>query len=102
MLTVKLWPIIFVHFKILSCGRVNPLPNSNFLDWTEFKALADKKLHATKIKISVIDRVENIVGKGENVGYQHFLLFLQCFQKLFLLGLLRTRRNWKVEARNKR
>ena len=25
-------------------------------------------------------RVENIVGKGENAVYQHFLLFLQCFQ----------------------
>ena len=22
---------------------------------------------------------ENIMGKGENAGYQHFLLFLQCF-----------------------
>ena len=30
--------------------------------------------------ISVFDRVENIVGKGENAGDQHFLLFLQCFQ----------------------
>ena len=26
-------------------------------------------------------RLENIVGKGENAGYKHFLLFLQCFQK---------------------
>ena len=26
-------------------------------------------------------RVENIVGKGENADYQHFLLFPQCFQK---------------------
>ena len=25
--------------------------------------------------------VENIVGKGENAGYQHFLLFPLCFQK---------------------
>ena len=25
--------------------------------------------------------IENIVGKGENAGYQHFLLFPQCFQK---------------------
>ena len=25
--------------------------------------------------ISVFDRVENIVGKGENASYQHFLLF---------------------------
>ena len=31
--------------------------------------------------ISVFDRVENIVGKGENAGYQHFLLFPQCFGK---------------------
>ena len=30
--------------------------------------------------ISVFDRVENIVGKGENAGYQHFLLFPQCFE----------------------
>ena len=30
--------------------------------------------------ISVFDRVENIVGKGENADYQHFLLFPQCFQ----------------------
>ena len=29
--------------------------------------------------ISVFDRVENLVGKGENAGYQHFLLFPQCF-----------------------
>ena len=31
--------------------------------------------------ISLYDRVENTVGKGENAGYQHFLLFPQCFQK---------------------
>ena len=31
--------------------------------------------------ISLFDRVENTVGKGENAGYQHLLLFLQCFQK---------------------
>ena len=31
--------------------------------------------------IFIFDRVENIVGKGENAGYQHFVLFPQCFQK---------------------
>ena len=31
--------------------------------------------------ISVFDRVENIVEKGENAGYQHFLLFPQCLGK---------------------
>ena len=28
------------------------------------------------------DWLENNVRKGENAGYQHFLLFPQCFQKL--------------------
>ena len=28
----------------------------------------------------VMGKVENIVGKGQNAGDQHFLLFLQCFQ----------------------
>ena len=42
--------------------------------------------------ISVFDRVENIVGKGENAGYQHFLLSPQCFQKPSL--------SWKLKLRN--
>ena len=29
---------------------------------------------------------ENIVGKGENVGYQHFLLLQQCFYKASFSG----------------
>ena len=28
----------------------------------------------------VLERVENIVGKRENIGHQHFLLFLKHFQ----------------------
>ena len=31
--------------------------------------------------VSLLDRVENTVEKGENAGYQHFLLFPQCFPK---------------------
>ena len=45
--------------------------------------------------ISVFDRVENIVGKEENAGYQHFLLFPQCFQKAFFLGSLKVRNVWQ-------
>ena len=30
-------------------------------------------------------KVENIVGKGENAGHQHFLLFPQSFSKAFSL-----------------
>ena len=31
-------------------------------------------------------RVENIVGKRENAGDQHFLLFSQCFSKASFSG----------------
>ena len=31
--------------------------------------------------VFVYDREENIVEKWENAGYQHFLIFPQCFQK---------------------
>ena len=30
---------------------------------------------------NVLGMVENILGKGENAGYQHFLLFPKCFKK---------------------
>ena len=33
---------------------------------------------------------ENIMGKGENAGYQHFLLFPQCFQKASFPGSLKS------------
>ena len=34
--------------------------------------------------------------KGENTGYQHFLLFPECFQKLLSLGCLNTGLHDKV------
>ena len=33
------------------------------------------------IKISMFEKVEKIIGKGENAGYKPFLLFALCFQK---------------------
>ena len=41
--------------------------------------------------ISVLYRTENIVGKGENAGYQHFLLLPQCFQKNFFFKIVKSR-----------
>ena len=52
------------------------------LAMTKLKAYADEKSIFTKMMFTVFDRVENIVGKGENSGHQHFLLFPRCFQKL--------------------
>ena len=34
--------------------------------------------------IFVFDSIQNIVGKVENAGYQHFRLFPQCFQNVLL------------------
>ena len=49
--------------------RVNPFPNDKILDITKLKAFADKKLNIDKMIISLLDRVENTEGKGENAGY---------------------------------
>ena len=54
-------------------------PNDKILDLTKLKALADDKINVAQMMISVFNRVENLVGKGENAGYQHFFLFPQCF-----------------------
>ena len=59
----------------------NPFPNNKIFDRIKLKAFADDKLNITKMTISSFDRVENTLGKGENTGYQHFLLFPQCFPK---------------------
>ena len=45
---------------------------------------------------NVFDRVENIVVKGENAGNQHFLLFPQCFQKLYFPVLLKPVIVWEI------
>ena len=73
---------------------VNSLPNDTILDCSKLKSFADDKLYVAKIMISVQDVVENIVGKGYNVGYQHFLLFTRCFQKFSFSGSLKVGIVW--------
>ena len=48
-----------------------------------------------------LGRLENIVGKGENAGYQHFLLFQQCFLKLSLLEVLKIVIVWLRDKQDK-
>ena len=48
---------------------------------TKLKPFPVDKFHSSKMTISLSVRVENTVGKGENAGYQHFLLFPLCFPK---------------------
>ena len=58
---------------------INSLQNDKILYGSKLKAFADVKSNVAKLMISVFNRVENTVGKGENAGYQHFLLFPHCF-----------------------
>ena len=66
------------------------LPNDKIFDVTKLKAFADDKINIAQMMISVFDWLETIVGKGENAGYQHFLLFPQCFQRAYFLGSLKS------------
>ena len=88
------WEITYL-FETTTKGfqycHLNPFPNGKILDMTKLKAFAEDKLMVPKMTISIFDRVENTVGKGENAGYQHFLLFPLCFPKASSLGLLKVR-----------
>ena len=42
----------------------------------KLKAFADDKINVTEKLKFVLGLEENNVGKGENAGYQHFLLFM--------------------------
>ena len=70
---------------------INSLPNDKILDWSKLKAFADDKINVLKMMIFIFDRIENIVGKEENAGYQHFLLFPQSFQMALHSGVIKTR-----------
>ena len=69
-----------------SINSFNSLPNHKILNWSKLKAFADDKIKVLEMTIFVFDRVKDIVEKGENAVYQHFLLFQQCFQRAFYPG----------------
>ena len=62
------------------------------MDMTKLKAFAHS---SAKMTISLYDRVENTIGKGENAGHQHFLLYPQCFPKPSSLGSLKVGIVWE-------
>ena len=84
--TSKLSPV-----SAFNLGNTNLLlPKDKILDWSKFKAFAEDKINVTEKLKFALGRVENIVGKGENAGYQHFLLFLECFQKACYTGSMKV------------
>ena len=49
------------------------------MGYSKLKAFPDNKMSMTRKLKFDLGMVENIVGKGENAGYQHFLHYPQCF-----------------------
>ena len=70
--------------------RVHSLSNDKVSDHSKLKASADDKISVTQKFHFFVGRVENIVGNGENAGYQHFLCFPPCFQKASSFGSLKV------------
>ena len=62
----------------------NPLPDDKILDMTKLKAFADEKLNVTKMVISLFDRVESIVGKGEIACTSNFSFSNNVFKRVSL------------------
>ena len=77
--------VIEIQFCVIKGKCIIPFPHDKILGQTKLKAFADNKLNVTIMIISVFDRVENIVGKGEIARCEQFLLFPKCFQKACVL-----------------
>ena len=69
--------VMKVSFKLFSESTL--YSTTKFSEESKFKELADVKINLTQKFKFVFEWVENILGKGENAGYQHFLLFPKCF-----------------------
>ena len=52
------------------------------MQWTKIKVLTENEVNVCEVMISLSDRLENIVGKGENAGYQFFSFFLRVISWL--------------------
>ena len=73
---------VYQQFRCKPVLYFNPFPDDKILDWSKLKAFADDKLSVTKMKISVFDRVESIVGKGEIAYTSNFSFFHNVFKRL--------------------
>ena len=70
---------------------INSLPNDKIVDWFKLKAFADDKIDVNKKLKFGMGGVENIVGKGENAGYQHFSPFPTMSSKGFFFKAVKSR-----------
>ena len=59
------WQVLFVVDDLPS---INPLAYDGILDLTNLKAITDDEINVSKMVIC-FDRIENILGKGENADW---------------------------------
>ena len=71
---------------VISNLSFKSLPDDKILALSKLEAFVDDNFSVAQMLQYFSDRIENSVGKGENFGFQHFLLFQQCFQKPFFFS----------------
>ena len=72
----------FLTFRLFPTSNFNSDWFSKVCSWIKVENLLPCQLFTTQSRILTTLKkkpLENIVGKGENAGNQHFLLFTQCF-----------------------
>ena len=75
-------------------------PSLTFYHQQNFRLVQIESICRRQIKYNinlkfVLGRKENMVGKGGNAGYQHFLLFPPCFQKASFTKVLKVGIMWQ-------
>ena len=78
----------WLFVNILPYDKIN---KTQKLYQSNLKVIEDVIINETQKLKFEYNRVESIMGKEENAGYQHFLLFPQCFHNASLLGSLKDR-----------
>ena len=78
-------------YSVIKWLLLNSLTDDKTLDQSNLKAFAVNKINGCQKSNLVLGRTENIVGKEENAGYQHFLLFPRYFQTAFFLKVVKSR-----------
>ena len=73
------------------CSFIYPFPKGHILDSSKLKQFADDNFKFDGNDRKFSKRSENTVGKGEIARHEQFLHFPQCFQKICLTGMLKTR-----------
>ena len=82
---------MWTGLKPLSFGKELTLsPKDKILDLTKLRAFADDKSNIAKMMMSLFDRIENTVEKGENAGCIAHTPFSYCFPKPSTLESLKV------------